>query len=92
MNLTYQQMQAAFQNSFTNVHPNTYWDLAIAWHDNTLIGCYEAYNLMHIAADDNKLLDTIEYYPGISIFGCKFKNIRTDEETRKIIEVNGGRL
>ncbi len=92
MNLSYQQMQAAFQNSFTNVHLNTYWDLAIAWYDNTLIGCYEAYNLMHICADDNKLLDTIEYYPGISIFGCKFKNICADEETKKIIEVNGGRL
>lgn len=72
--LTYQQMKDAFQNSFVGVHQDTYWDLAIPWFDGTLIGCFESYNLMHVATDDNKLLDTIEYCPGVSVLGCKFNS------------------
>ena len=71
--LTYRQMKDAFRNSFAVVHQDTYWDLAIPWWDGTLIGCFESYNLMHIAAANNKLLGAIEYRPGISILNCKFK-------------------
>lgn len=71
--LTYRQMKDAFRNSFAGVHQDTYWDLAIPWWDGTLIGCFESYNLMHIAAANNKLLGAIEYRPGISILNCKFK-------------------
>ena len=68
-------MKDAFQNSFAGVHQDTYWDLAIPWHDGTLIGCFESYNLMHVVTTDNKLLGTVEYRPGISVLACKFSNI-----------------
>lgn len=86
--LTYQKMKDAFENSFTSVHQHTYWDLAIPWWDGTLIGCFESYKLMHVVAADNKLLDAIEYYPGISIFGCKFYDVYTDQATKNIITNN----
>lgn len=60
-------MKDAFQDSFVGVHQDTYWDLAIPWWDGTLIGCFESYSLIHIAAANNALLDAIEYGPGISI-------------------------
>ena len=73
--LTYQQMKEAFQNCFAGVHQDTYWDLAIPWWDGTLIGCYESYNLMHVATDDNELLDTVEYCSGMSRTGCNLNTI-----------------
>jgi len=72
--LTYQQMKDAFQNCFAGVHQDTYWDLAIPWHDGTLIGCFESYNLIHLSATRNELLDTIESCPGVSILGCSFQS------------------
>lgn len=86
--LTYQQMKDTFQNSFAGVHQDTYWDLAVPWWDGSLIGCFESYNLMHVTAVDNELLDAVEYYPGISVIGCKFFNIYTDNVTREIIAIN----
>lgn len=86
--LTYQQMREAFQKSFGGVHHDTYWDLAVPWYDGTLIGCFESYSLMHIAKADNKLLDSVEYCPGISIVGCNFNNICADDTAKEIILVN----
>lgn len=86
--LTYQQMKDTFQDSFAGVHQDTYWDLAVPWRDGTLIGCFESYNLMHVTAVDNELLDAVEYYPGISVIGCKFFNIYSDNVTREIITIN----
>lgn len=90
--LTYQRLRDSFQNDFKDVHQDTYWSYAIPWHDGSLIGCFEGYNLTHVAASDNKLLDSIAYYPGISIFGCRFKGIQADDETRDVIAANGGIL
>ena len=81
--LTYQQMKDAFQNLFVGVHQDTYWDLAIPWWDGTLIGCFESYNLIHVATIYNRLLDIVEYSPGISILGCKFKSIYAREDIEK---------
>lgn len=88
--LTYQQMEEAFQHSFTGVHQDTYWDLATPWCDGTLIGCFESYNLTHVSVEHNQLLDAIEYYPGISILGCKFDRVYADNDTVEIIAANGG--
>lgn len=71
--LTYQQMKDAFQSSFAGVQQDTYWDLAIPWYDGTLIGCFESYNLIHLSATRNELLDTIESCPGVSVLGCNFQ-------------------
>lgn len=90
--LTYRQMKDAFQDSFVGVHQDAYWDLAIPWYDGTLIGCFESYNLMHVTAGDNRLLDAIEYCPGISVFGCKFNNICADDTAKKIIATNSNIL
>lgn len=90
--LTYQQIKATFQHSFSGVHHDTYWDLAVPWHDGTLIGCFESYRLMHVAKVDNKLLDSIEYCPGISILGCEFNNICADDATKEIISINNNNL
>jgi len=86
--LTYQQMKDAFQNSFAGVHQDTYWDLAIPWYDGTLIGCFESYNLMHVATDDNELLDMIKYCPGISTLGCKFYGAHVDDIAKKFITID----
>ena len=59
-------MKNAFQNSFAGVHKDTYWGLAIPWYDETLIGCFKSYNLVHIGTFKNDYRDTIEYYSGIS--------------------------
>jgi len=69
--LTYQQMKDTFRSSFTGVHRDTYWDLAIPWCDGSLIGCFESYKLTHVMVMDNKLLNAIEYCSGISMVNCK---------------------
>lgn len=76
-------MKDAFQNSFAEVHQDTYWDLAIPWYDGTLIGCFESYNLIHVITVNNKLLDEINHRPGISILSCKFDNICTNNNTTR---------
>lgn len=68
---TYQQMKDAFQSAFAGGYRDTYWDLAIPWFDRSLIGCFESYNVMHLAVVDNELLDSVEYCPGISALGVK---------------------
>lgn len=86
---TYQQMKDAFQNSFAGVHQDTYWDLAIPWHDGTLIGCFESYNLIHVTATGNELLNTVTYCPGISILECKFsRRACLDEDIKELVMVN----
>ena len=65
-------MKDAFQNSFANVHQDTYWDLAIPWWDGTLVGCFGFYNLVHVAVADNELLNAFEYCPGIAVLSCNF--------------------
>lgn len=87
--LTYQQMKDAFQNCFASVHQDTYWDLAIPWYDGTLIGCFESYNLIHLSATCNELLDIIGYTPGISILQCRFKRIYASADAKELIIANG---
>ena len=88
--LTYEHMRQIFDQNFQDVHRDTYWDFAIPWSDGNLIGCFESYNLMRVTSSNNTLLDHVEYYPGISIAGCKFKGIQTDRDTQEIIAANGG--
>lgn len=58
---------------------------AIPWWDGTLIGCFESYNLMHIANADNNLLNAIDYFPGVSILGCKFDDGYVENDTIEIV-------
>ena len=90
--LTYQKLRDTFQNDFKDVHQDTYWSYAVPWHDDMLIGCFEGYNLTGVSALDNRLLDPIEYFPGISILGCRFKGIQAVAPIRDIIVENGGVL
>lgn len=90
--LTYQELQDTFQNDFKDVHQDTYWSYAVPWHDGCLVGCYEGYYLTGVAANDNRLLESIEYTPGISIFGCRFRGIQAEQETMDMIAANGGIL
>lgn len=90
--LTYQKLRDTFQNDFRDVHQDTYWSYAVPWHDGSLVGCFEGYNLIGVAASDNRLLEPIEYFPGISIFGCRFRGIQAEQETRDAIAANGGIL
>ena len=91
-NLTYKRLQDNLQSILKSVHEGTYWDYTIPWCDGNLIGCFEGYCLASVSVLDNQLLDSIEYYPGISISGCSFRGICADNETRDIITTNGGIL
>ena len=90
--LTYQKLRDILQKGFLEAPENAYWDFAIPWSDGNLIGCFEFYKLISVAASDNKLLGPIHYYPGISILGCSFKEVNADAEALKIIQANGGIL
>ena len=92
MELTYQKLQDTFQNGFKDVHQGTNWSYAVPWHDGRLVGCYEGYYLTGVTAKENRLLEPIEYTPGISIFGCRFRGIQAEQETMDIIAANGGIL
>ena len=87
--LTYQSLEKNFKKHTKNAHQNAFWDFAVPQNSNTLLGCYESYNLISVNAADNMLLDTVEYFPGISIFGCNFSNADIDEGVQLIIKVNG---
>lgn len=87
--LTYQSLEENFKKHTKNAHQNAFWDFAVPQNSNTLLGCYESYNLISVNAADNMLLDTVEYFPGISIFGCNFSNASIDEGAQLIIKANG---
>lgn len=87
--LTYQSLENGFEEHTKNANQNAFWDFVVPQNSETLLGCYESYNLISINAKDNQLLDTIDYYPGISIFDCDFSNATIDEGARLIISANG---
>ena len=87
--LTYESLEANFKEHTKNAHQTAFWDFAVPQNSDTLLGCYESYNLISVNAEDNMLLDTVEYFPGISIFGCDFSNADIDEGAQLIIEANG---
>lgn len=86
--LTYQSLEKTLR-SIQKCTSKCFWDFAVPQNSNTLLGCYESYNLISVNAADNMLLDTVEYFPGISIFGCNFSNADIDEGVQLIIKVNG---
>lgn len=87
--LTYQSLEENFKKHTKNAHQNAFWDFAVPQNSDALLGCYEGYNLISVNAEDNMLLDAVEYFPGISIFGCDFSNADVDEGAQLIIEANG---
>ena len=88
----YTQIKEQYETKVHMVHPDTYWNQVIPWAGGRLVGCFESYRLMLLSAYDNALLSTIEYIPGISIIGCRFKGINADTETKKLINISGGIL
>lgn len=87
--LTYQSFENGFEEHTKNANQNAFWDFVVPQNSENLLGCYENYNLISINAENNMLLDTIEYFPGISFFGCDFLNADIDEGAQLIIAANG---
>lgn len=90
--LTYQKLREILQKGFLEAPGGAYWDYAIPWSDGNLIGCFDSYHLTGVSALDNRLLDPIDYDPGISILGCSFRDVSADTEAIDIIRANGGIL
>lgn len=72
MNCTYTEIENGFKKSLGNDEGNAYWDFAIPWGKNQLIGCYENFRLELISSDTGKEIQIIEYRPGIAMQGCDF--------------------
>lgn len=87
--LTYQSLEATFKKHLKNAHQTAFGDFAVPQNSDTLLDCYESYTLISVNTKDNMLLDTIEYFLGISIFGCDFSNAEIDEGVKLIITANG---
>lgn len=87
--LTYADLRNGFEYNIGDKNRNAYWDLAIPWSKNEIIGCFEAYRLATINLNTGELEYEIKYYPGISICKCCFDNAQIDEAVSDIIKANG---
>ncbi len=87
--LTYKDLKNGFKDNIGDENGNAYWDLAIPWNQDEIIGCFEAYRLATINLNTGKLNYEIKYYPGISICKCCFDNAEIDGVVLDIINANG---
>ena len=89
--MSYAEIAEKMAKCSSNANQYVFWNFAVPKNDGKILGCHESYNLIEISAENNALLDSISYYPGISIAGCKFIRTVTDEYVRAIINANKGR-
>lgn len=87
--LTYNGLHNGFKDNIGDENGNAYWDFAIPWSDNEIIGCFESYRLATVDLNTGRLGQEIKYYPGVSICKCCFDNTQIDEAVSDIIKFNG---
>lgn len=88
----YETIDNGFQRKIGSHGGYSYWDYAVKWTGQQLVGCCESYHIFLIDLQTGDSEREIEYTPGISICGCLFENCVTDENTSALILQNGGRI
>lgn len=88
--LTYDVLDNDIKADIGDSNGNAYWAFAIPWSNGNIVGCYESYILAEIDTKTGQLMKPIDYNPGVSIFGCSFKNIIANDIVKDIIKNNGG--
>lgn len=88
--LTYDILDNDIKKDIGDSNGNAYWAFAIPWRNGNIVGCYESYILTEIDTKTGQLMEPIDYNPGVSIFGCSFKNIIANDVVKDIIKNNGG--
>ena len=69
-----------------------YVDTIIPWDSDSVLACYEQYNLMQLKKSGHGQSIQIPYTPGICIMNCSFYNVSTTDELLEIIKYNGGKF
>lgn len=88
--VSWNHIEKQFKERFSDVPPSTMWSFAVPCDSDSMLGCYDGFNLMRISAKDNKLLEDVTYYPGVSIYGCSFFGATLTENARDVVVANGG--
>lgn len=86
----YSDIEAGFRMTLGSYDGHAYWDYAIPWHSNEIIGCFENYRIIRIDTKTGESFQETEYTPGVAIYGCSFRNAQMDDTTLKIVISNGG--
>lgn len=87
---TYKEIEEGFSKNLGSYDGHAYWDYAVPYLDNQIIGCYENYKLLALDADTGEELYDIEYTPGLSIYDCDFRYAKADEILLDELNQNGG--
>lgn len=69
-----------------------YVNTLIPWNSDSVVACYEQYNLMQLKKSGKGKSVQIPYTPGICIMDCTFYNVHADDELLEIIKCNGGQF
>ena len=69
---------------------HAYWDFAIPWSKDKLIGCYENFQLELLDFQSGKGIRTLEYTPSNAIHNCCFSKSICSKEVLEHIIINGG--
>ena len=69
-----------------------YVDTLIPWNSDSVLACYEQYNLMQLKKSGQGQSIQIPYTPGICIMNCSFYNVNATKELLQIIKYNGGKF
>lgn len=69
-----------------------YVDMLIPWNSDSVLACYEQYNLMQLKKSGHGQSIQIPYTPGICIMNCSFYNVKVNDELLEIIKCNGGKI
>ena len=69
---------------------HAYWDFAIPWGKDKLIGCYENFRLELLDSESGKEIRTIEYTPGNAIQDCYFTKSIGLKDLLIQLNLNGG--
>lgn len=77
---SYKEIEDGFKKNLGNYGSHAYWDYAIPWGNNALVGCFENYRLEVLDIRTGSELQLIEYPPGLAIQGCCFDGSIYDEE------------
>lgn len=87
---SYSDIETGFRMALGSYGGHAYWDYAIPWHSDEIIGCFENYRIIKINTRTGESDPETDYTPGIAIHECNFRNAQMDDATLEIIKLNGG--
>lgn len=87
---TYTEIKNGFMKDIGSYDGHAYWDFAIPWGKDKLIGCYENFRLELLDSESGKEIRTIEYTPGNAIQDCCFTKSIGLKDLLIQLNLNGG--